>query len=86
MNEIQFLIQGEFHYIIYLGKWLLGENKSTLDLSLAIVSNWPSAQLGSQYISREHTYEDSTNLQQSFFVFWGWKLYIIEKIYIQTNT
>ena len=38
MNEIQFLIQGEFHYIIYLGKWLLGENTSTLDLSLAIVS------------------------------------------------
>ena len=38
MNEIQFLIQGEFHYIIYLGKWLLGENKRTLDLSLAIVS------------------------------------------------
>lgn len=37
MNEIQFLIQGEFHYIIYLGKWLLGENKSTLGLSLAIV-------------------------------------------------
>ena len=40
MNEIQFLIQGEFHYIIYLGKWLLGENKSILclGLSLAIVS------------------------------------------------
>lgn len=75
MNEIQFLIQGEFHYIIYLGKWLLGENKSTLGLSLAIVS--PLSHIDhlpswvSQSISREHTYEDSTNLRQSFFIFWG---------------
>lgn len=34
MNEMQFLIPGEFHYIIYitLEKCLLGENESTLGM------------------------------------------------------